>query len=51
MPFPGFRCRGSVTYMTEKPQAPASTSTGTRKIRDLSGPGITTEFGMEGTDL
>jgi len=33
--------------MTASPQQPAPT----RKVRDLTGPGITTGFGMEGTDL
>lgn len=37
--------------MTETPRQPASPPTGTRKVRDLTGPGITTVFGMEGTDL
>ncbi|AWH94357.1 DUF4185 domain-containing protein [Dietzia psychralcaliphila] len=33
-----------------RPPTPAP-PTSTRKIRDLTGPGITTAFGMEGTDL
>ena len=33
--------------MTDTELSPAST----RKVRDLTGPGITTAFGMEGTDL
>src|SRR5690625_6244993 len=35
--------------MTDTPRQPASTRT--RKVKDLTGPGITTAFGMEGTDL
>lgn len=35
--------------MTDTPTAPAAPAT--RKVRDLTGPGITTAFGMEGTDL
>ena len=37
--------------MTEPPPPTASASPTTRKVKDLSGPGITTSFGMEGTDL
>lgn len=37
--------------MTDSPQPTTDPLPGTRKIRDLTGPGITTAFGMEGTDL
>ena len=36
--------------MTDSPP-PGSPRAGTRKVRDLTGPGLTTAFGMEGTDL
>src|SRR5699024_12386438 len=35
--------------MPDTPRQPASTRT--RKVKDLTGPAITTAFGMEGTDL
>ncbi|MGI9586991.1 MAG: DUF4185 domain-containing protein [Dietzia maris] len=37
--------------MTDPPPPTASRTSATRKVRDLTGPGITTVFGMEGTDL
>ena len=37
--------------MTDPPPPATPPLPGTRKIRDLTGPGITTAFGMEGTDL
>lgn len=37
--------------MTDPPPPTASRTSATRKVRDLTGPGITTAFGMEGTDL
>lgn len=37
--------------MMDSPQTTSDLLPGTRKVRDLTGPGITTAFGMEGTDL
>ncbi|MDX2357886.1 DUF4185 domain-containing protein [Dietzia sp. PP-33] len=37
--------------MTDSPPPTTAPPRSTRKIRDLTGPGITTRFGMEGTDL
>lgn len=37
--------------MTDSPTPATAPLPGTRKIRDLTGPGITTAFGVEGTDL
>ena len=48
---PPDRLRGSVGPMTDPPPPTASRTSATRKVRDLTGPGITTAFGMEGTDL
>ncbi|GAA1732126.1 DUF4185 domain-containing protein [Dietzia kunjamensis subsp. schimae] len=48
---PPDRLRGSVGPMTDPPPPTGAPSPATRKVRDLTGPGITTAFGMEGTDL